>query len=77
MSQHVSEHLSQHLIETKSGAQLEPLQVRIQEAARLLGYDERTIRRLVGRGELRAIGRGRLRRIAIADLRAWQERNRY
>jgi excisionase family DNA binding protein len=77
MSQHVNEHRSQQLIETKSGARLEPLQVRIQEAARLLGYDERTIRRLVDRGELCAIGRGRLRRIAIADLRAWQERNRY
>jgi excisionase family DNA binding protein len=58
-------------------AQLEPLQVRIQEAARLLGYDERTIRRLVQRGELHAIGRGRLRRIALADLRDWQARNRH
>jgi excisionase family DNA binding protein len=76
MSDHRSEHLTQRLVETKSGAQLEPFQVRIREAARLLGYDERTIRRLVDRGELRAVGRGRLRRIALVDLRDWQERNR-
>ncbi|NJM05580.1 helix-turn-helix domain-containing protein [Candidatus Gracilibacteria bacterium] len=54
----------------------EPLQVTIREAASLLSYDERTIRRLVERGELHAIGRGRLRRIALADLREWQARNR-
>jgi excisionase family DNA binding protein len=76
MSDRRIEHPSQRLVETKSGAQLEPLQVRIREAARLLGYDERTIRRLVDRGELRAVGRGKLRRIALVDLRDWQERNR-
>jgi excisionase family DNA binding protein len=54
----------------------EPLQVTIREAASLLSYDERTVRRLVERGELHAIGRGRLRRIALADLRDWQARNR-
>ena len=76
MSDHRIENPAQRLVETKSGAQLEPLQVHIREAARLLGYDERTIRRLVDRGELRAVGRGKLRRIALADLRDWQERNR-
>lgn len=55
---------------------LEPLQVTIREAATLLRYHERTIRRLIERGELRAVGQGRLRRIALADLKAWQERNR-
>lgn len=54
----------------------ERLQVTIREAADLLSYDERTIRRLVERGELRAVGRGRLRRIAIVDIREWQDRNR-
>lgn len=54
----------------------EPLQVTIREAAALLSYDERTVRRLVARGELRAVGQGRLRRIALADIRDWQERNR-
>jgi excisionase family DNA binding protein len=54
---------------------LEPLQVTIREAATLLRYHERTIRRLIERGELRAVGQGRLRRIALADLKAWQDRN--
>ncbi|MBP1466738.1 helix-turn-helix domain-containing protein [Candidatus Chloroploca sp. M-50] len=54
----------------------EPLQVTIREAAALLSYDPRTIRRLITQGELTAIGRGKLRRIAMADLRAYQVRNR-
>lgn len=77
MSERVTKAPAHSLIETTSGTRLEPLQIRIQEAARLLGYDERTIRRLIARGELRAIGRGRLRRIALADLRDWQDRNRH
>lgn len=56
--------------------QRERLQVTIRDAAALLSYDERTIRRLIARGELIAIGRGRLRRVALADLRDWQSRNR-
>lgn len=56
--------------------QTERLQVTIREAASLLSYDERTIRRLVARGELTAVGKGRLRRIAITDIHSWQERNR-
>jgi excisionase family DNA binding protein len=54
----------------------EPLQVTIRKAAQLLSYDERTIRRLIIRGELQAVGRGRMRRIALADIREWQRRNR-
>lgn len=54
----------------------ERLQITIREAAQLLSYDARTVRRLIARGELRAVGRGRLRRVAIADLHEWQERNR-
>jgi excisionase family DNA binding protein len=54
----------------------EPLQVTIREAAELLRYDERTVRRLIERGELRAVGQGRLRRLALADLKDWQARNR-
>ena len=57
-------------------ASLEPLQVTIREAAALLRYDERTVRRLIARGELQAVGRGRLRRIAMTDIREWQTRNR-
>lgn len=63
-------------VESTAAPRSGPLQVTIREAAALLSYDERTIRRLVARGELRAIGRGRLRRIALVDLRDWQARNR-
>ena len=62
--------------ERSSRAALEPLQVTIREAATLLRYNERTVRRLIARGELHAVGRGRLRRIAVADIREWQTRNR-
>ena len=62
--------------ERSTRAALEPLQVTIREAAALLRYDERTVRRLIARGELHAVGRGRLRRIAVADIREWQTRNR-
>ena len=48
----------------------------IREAAALLRYDERTVRRLIARGELHAVGRGRLRRIAVADIKEWQTQNR-
>jgi excisionase family DNA binding protein len=41
---------------------LEPLQVTIAEAARLLAFDARTVRRLIARGELAAVGKGRMRR---------------
>lgn len=48
----------------------------MSKAATLLRYDERTVRRLIAHGELRAVGRGRLRRIALPDIRAWQNDNR-
>lgn len=62
--------------ERSTRAALEPLQVTIREAAALLRYDERTVRRLIARGELHAVGRGRLRRIAVADIKEWQSQNR-
>jgi excisionase family DNA binding protein len=64
------------LISTRSGAELLPLQVTKAEAAKLLGYSTRTIERLVDRGELRQIGSGRLSRFDLADLKAYQDRNR-
>jgi excisionase family DNA binding protein len=54
----------------------EPLQVSIREAARLMAYDERTIRRLIDRGEIISAGQGRLRRVLMASLRAYQDRTR-
>ena len=61
---------------TREGhARLEPLQVSISEAARLLAYDTRTIRRLIVRRELSAVGEGRLRRIPLQSLRDYQQRH--
>jgi excisionase family DNA binding protein len=54
---------------------LEPLQVTISEAARLLAYDTRTIRRLITRGELTAVGEGRMRRVPVQALRDYQQRH--
>ncbi len=54
---------------------LEPLQVTIVEAARLLAYDTRTIRRLIRRGDLVAVGEGRMRRVPVQSLRDYQQRN--
>jgi excisionase family DNA binding protein len=54
----------------------ERLQVKIAAAADLLSVDERTIRRMIARGELAAVGHGRMRRIALDDIRDWQRRNR-
>ncbi|NTU77917.1 MAG: helix-turn-helix domain-containing protein [Chloroflexales bacterium] len=54
---------------------LEPLQVTIAEAARLLAYDSRTIRRLITRGELTAVGEGRMRRVPVQALRDYQQRH--
>jgi len=51
-------------------------QVTIRQAAAILGVHERTIRRLVRRGELHAVGRGRLTRIALRDIAEYQKCNR-
>lgn len=54
---------------------LEPFQVTLKEAARLLAYDIRTIQRLLSRGELPSVGEGRLRRIPVQGLRDYQQRH--
>ncbi len=51
-------------------------QVTIRQAAAILGVNERTIRRLVHRGELHVVGRGRLTRIALRDIADYQKHNR-
>lgn len=53
-----------------------PLQVTILEAARLMSYDESTIRRLIKKGELVSVGRGRMRRVDMGSLHEYQKRNR-
>ena len=57
------------LIATQSGAELMPLQITKAEAAKMLGFSVRTVKRLVERGELAQIGSGKLARYDIANLR--------
>ena len=54
----------------------EPLQISITKAASLLDYDERTIRRLIARGELSAVGARKLLRIDMQSIHAYRERQR-
>lgn len=63
------------LVTPDARERLEPLQVSINEAARLLAYDSRTIRRLITRGEIKAVGEGRMRRIPLQALRDYQQRH--
>src|ERR1041385_1646719 len=53
--------------------QLEPLQVEVTEAARLLGYSRSTIYEMLNSGELPSTLHGSSRRIPVAALRAWIE----
>ena len=53
--------------------QLEPLQVEVTEAARLLGYSRSTISEMLNSGELPSTLHGSSRRIPVAALRAWIE----
>ena len=52
---------------------LEPLQVDVVEAARLLGYSRSTIYLMLDRGELPSTRHNTARRIPVAALRAWVE----
>jgi excisionase family DNA binding protein len=70
-----SHHTNGPLSLSNGQERLEPLQVTINEAARLLAYDTRTIRRLILRGELVAVGEGRMRRVPVQSLRDYQQRN--
>lgn len=57
--------------ETASTLQLEPLQVDVVEAARLLRYSRATIYEMLNSGELPSTRRGASRRIPVSALRAW------
>jgi excisionase family DNA binding protein len=52
---------------------IEPLLVRIEEAARILCLSRSTIYEMLDCGELPSVRRGTARRIPIAALRAWVE----
>lgn len=63
------------ILDPEAQARLEPLQVTIDEAARLLAYDSRTIRRLITRGEIDVVGEGRMRRVPVQSLRDYLKRH--
>ena len=52
---------------------LEPLQVEVTEAARLLGSSRATIYEMLNSGELPSTRHGTSRRIPVSALRAWIE----
>jgi excisionase family DNA binding protein len=52
------------------------LQLSLEETAEALNYSKNTLYRMVAARELPCVGKGRLRRIAVADIIAWQRRNR-
>jgi excisionase family DNA binding protein len=54
--------------------QVEPLLVRVEEAARILSLSRSTIYEMMDRGELPSVRCGAARRIPLAALRAWVER---
>ena len=56
--------------------QIAPLQYRIVDAARLLGFSRRTIERLIARGELATVGQGKLKRVPYDSIVAYQNRHR-
>src|SRR5215217_1819796 len=71
----LEERMNEQLTSTQftPAPQLEPLQVEVTEAARLLGYSRSTIYEMLNSGELPSTLHGSSRRIPIAALRAWIE----
>lgn len=53
---------------------VEPLLVRVEEAARILSLSRSTIYAMMDSGELPSVRRGTARRIPVAALRAWVNR---
>jgi excisionase family DNA binding protein len=52
-------------------AAVEPLLVRVEEAARILSLSRSTIYEMMDAGELPSVRRGMARRIPVAALREW------
>lgn len=55
-------------------ASIEPLLVRVEEAARILSLSRSTIYEMLDAGELPSVRRGAARRIPLAALREWVAR---
>ena len=56
---------------TQRESPIEPLLVRVEEAARMLSLSRSTVYEMLDAGELPSVRRGTARRIPVAALRAW------
>jgi excisionase family DNA binding protein len=63
------------MIEQNLQTPIEPLLVRVEEAARLLSLSRSTIYEMLDRNELPSVRCGAARRIPLAALRAWVEQH--
>ena len=61
----------QELGQLKAAIVVEPLLVRVEEAARILSLSRSTIYEMLDAGELPSVRRGTARRIPVAALHAW------
>jgi excisionase family DNA binding protein len=61
------------MIEQNLQTPIEPLLVRVEEAARLLSLSRSTIYEMLDRNELPSVRCGAARRIPLSALRAWVE----
>jgi excisionase family DNA binding protein len=57
--------------QTQTEGSVEPLLVRVEEAARILSLSRSTIYEMMDAGELPSVRRGAARRIPVAALRDW------
>ena len=64
-----------HEHQPTTAPKLEPLLVRVEEAARLLSLGRSTIYELMDSGELPSVRCGAARRIPVAALRTWIEQH--
>ena len=60
--------------QAKTEPTVEPLLVRVEEAARILSLSRSTIYEMMDAGELPSVRRGAARRIPVAALREWVAR---
>jgi len=56
--------------------QIAPLQYRLADTARLLAMSQRTVYRLIEKGELATVGTGKLKRVPYDSIVAYLNRNR-
>ncbi|NNJ12002.1 helix-turn-helix domain-containing protein [Chloroflexales bacterium ZM16-3] len=66
--------MSEQSEQSKTKPAVEPLLVRVEEAARILSLSRSTIYEMMDAGELPSVRRGTARRIPVDALRAWVAR---